>query len=261
VAPAPSTRAASASPASAAPAATSTSAAPGAGSAAGSTARRGQVEFLVTIAGPAMTNVYVIGDPQTRDAVVIDPARPSLDWLERELKQKGWNLRLVIATHGHWDHLADAPQILEWAARAEPAANARIAVHGADRDLLAKPSSRLSPFQIAPMTPAVDLADGDRIVFGAIELEVLHTPGHTPGSISLLTGSGGVLFSGDTLFSGNWGRTDQPGGSAPQMVESLRRLRGLPDYVRVFPGHGRSTTIGNERPWLEVIANDGRLIA
>jgi glyoxylase-like metal-dependent hydrolase (beta-lactamase superfamily II) len=206
-----------------------------------------------------MTNVYVIGDPQTHDAVVIDPARPSLDWLERELRQKGWNLRLIIATHGHWDHLADAPQLLEWAA-ANGGDGARIAVHGADRDQLVKPSSRTSPFQIASMTPAVDLVDGDRIVFGSIDLEVLHLPGHTPGSIGLLTGSGGVLFSGDTLSSGSWGRTDLPGGDGPAMVESLRRLRALPDYVRVFPGHGRSTTIGQERPWLEVIARDGRLV-
>jgi glyoxylase-like metal-dependent hydrolase (beta-lactamase superfamily II) len=207
-----------------------------------------------------MTNVYVIGDPQTHDAVVIDPARPSLDWLVRELRQKGWNLRLIVATHGHWDHLADAPQLLEWASSAG-ADGARIAVHGADRDKLVTPSSRTSPFKIAPMTPSVDLVDGDRIVFGAIELEVLHLPGHTEGSIGLLTGSGGVLFSGDTLFSGAWGRTDMPGGNGAQMVESLRRLGGLPDYVRVFPGHGRSTTIGTERPWLEVIAHDGRLIA
>jgi glyoxylase-like metal-dependent hydrolase (beta-lactamase superfamily II)/carbon monoxide dehydrogenase subunit G len=226
----------------------------------GPATRRGPLEFLVTIAGPAMTNVYVIGDPQTHDAVVIDPARPSLDWLERELRQKGWSLRLIIATHGHWDHLADAPQLLEWAS-STGADGARIAVHGADRDKLVTPSSRTSPFKIASMTPAVDLVDGDRIVFGAIELEVLHLPGHTEGSIGLLTGSGGVLFSGDTLFSGAWGRTDMPGGNGAQMVESLRRLGGLPDYVRVFPGHGRSTTIGTERPWLEVIAHDGRLIA
>ena len=107
----------------------------------------------------------------------------------------------------------------------------------------------------------MELADGDRIAFGSIELEVLHTPGHTQGSVSLLTGYGGVLFSGDTLFAGGWGRVDLPGGSPTQMVESLRRLHRLPDSVRVFPGHGRSTTIGRERPWLDVVVEGNRLFA
>jgi glyoxylase-like metal-dependent hydrolase (beta-lactamase superfamily II) len=119
----------------------------------------------------------------------------------------------------------------------------------------------MAPFEIVPVIPSVELADGDRIVFGSIELEVLHTPGHTEGSVCLLTGSGGVLFSGDTLFSGGWGRVDLPGGSPTQMVDSLRRLHALPDHVRVFPGHGRSTTIGRERPWMDVVVEGNRLLA
>src|SRR6185369_12118223 len=122
----------------------------------------------------------------------------------------------------------------EWSTRGGNP-GAAIAVHALDRDRLISPAARTAPFEVAPIVAAVDLKDGDHIVFGAIDLEVLHTPGHTPGSICLLTGSGGVLFSGDTLFSGAWGRTDLAGGSPAQLVDSLRRLAGLSDSVRVFP--------------------------
>jgi hydroxyacylglutathione hydrolase len=99
------------------------------------------------------------------------------------------------------------------------------------------------------------------IRFGAIELDVLHTPGHTEGSVCLLDADGGILFSGDTLFAGGWGRVDLPGGDPAAMVDSLGRLLTLDDHVRVYPGHGEDTTIGRERPWLELVREAGRLPA
>ncbi len=91
-------------------------------------------------------------------------------------------------------------------------------------------------------------------------LEVLHTPGHTEGSVCLLARDDGLLFAGDTLFAGGWGRVDLPGGNREQMVDSLARLARLEDGLRVLPGHGASTTIGRERPWLELVSRERRLL-
>ena len=115
-----------------------------------------------------------------------------------------------------------------------------------------------APFEILPSVPAVELAEGGLIRFGELRLRVLHTPGHTEGSVCLLAEDDGILFSGDTLFAGGWGRTDLPGGDEGQMVESLVRLSGMDDPLRVLPGHGSATTIGRERPWLELVRTSGR---
>jgi glyoxylase-like metal-dependent hydrolase (beta-lactamase superfamily II) len=97
------------------------------------------------------------------------------------------------------------------------------------------------------------------IRFGSLRLQVLHTPGHTPGSVCLFSPDQGLLFSGDTLFAGGWGRVDLPGGSAEAMAESIVRLSRLADSVRVLPGHGQGTTIGRERPWMDLVVRQGRL--
>jgi glyoxylase-like metal-dependent hydrolase (beta-lactamase superfamily II) len=109
--------------------------------------------------------------------------------------------------------------------------------------------------------PAVELAEGGEVRFGEIRLRVLHTPGHTEGSVCLLDADGGRLFSGDTLFAAGWGRVDLPGGDADAMVASLARLAELEDGVAVLPGHGPGTSVGRERPWLELVKQSGRLIA
>jgi glyoxylase-like metal-dependent hydrolase (beta-lactamase superfamily II) len=118
-----------------------------------------------------------------------------------------------------------------------------------------------APFEIVPSVPAVELAEGGLIRFGELRLRVLHTPGHTEGSVCLHAEDDGLLFSGDTLFAGGWGRTDLPGGDEDLMVESLVRLAGYDDPLQVLPGHGPSTTIGRERPWLELVRISGALLA
>ena len=162
------------------------------------------------------------------------------------MAERGWNLKLIISTHRHWDHIGDNAPLSQ-------ATGARIAAHTLDRYGLEHPSTSMAPFPIAPSVPAVDLADGSRFKFGEIDLEVLHTPGHTEGSVCLLATGERLLFSGDTLFAGSWGRTDLPGGSDDQMVASLARLSALPTDLKVLPGHGRQTTIEAERPWLDQI--------
>jgi glyoxylase-like metal-dependent hydrolase (beta-lactamase superfamily II) len=212
------------------------------------------VETVSRVIGPALTNVIVLGDERTREAIAIDTAIPSLAWVSEELAAREWTLKLVVSTHGHWDHIGD---------NAAVAAHTRapIAVHPLDAHRLTDPQPLFAPFEIPPSVPAVDLAEGGEISFGSIRLTVLHTPGHTEGSVCLWSSDDGVLLSGDTLFAGGWGRVDLPGGSAEQMVESIGRLRDLPDHARVLPGHGRATTIERERAWMELVARERRLFA
>jgi glyoxylase-like metal-dependent hydrolase (beta-lactamase superfamily II) len=212
------------------------------------------MERIHRVVGPLATNVHVLADERSREAIAIDTATPCLAWIADELAARGWTLKLIVSTHGHWDHIGDNAAVAEHT-------GADIAVHPLDRERLTNPSPVWAPFEIVPSVPAVDLAEGGEVRFGSIVLRVLHTPGHTEGSVCLLAGDEGLLFSGDTLFAAGWGRVDLPGGDPDAMVESLSRLLTLDDVVRVYPGHGDDTTIGRERPWLELVRDSGRLFA
>ena len=205
------------------------------------------------VVGPVATNLYVLGDEASREALAVDTATPCVAWLTGVLAERGWTLKIVVSTHGHWDHIGDNAAVVA-------ATGARLAAHALDRHGIEDPQPLYAPFPIPPSVPAVELAEGDRIRFGAVELGVLHTPGHTEGSVCLLARDEGILLTGDTLFAGGWGRVDLPGGSAEQMVDSLARLARLDDALRALPGHGPATTIGRERPWLEMVAQDRRLL-
>jgi glyoxylase-like metal-dependent hydrolase (beta-lactamase superfamily II) len=254
------------------------------------------MELVTGVIGPLETNVHLVADARTREAIAIDAAIPGLAWITRQLAARGWRLALIVSTHGHWDHAGEnaalqawsreaatgarnthggppAAALLEHAAehglavlapdggehRADPSRGAEIAAHPADWHRLVDPQPLFAPFPIPPCVPAVELAEGGVIRFGDVRLDVLHTPGHTEGSVCLVAHEAGLLFSGDTLFAGGWGRVDLPGGDELAMAESLRRLATLPDALRVLPGHGRETTIDRERPWLELVARDRRL--
>jgi hydroxyacylglutathione hydrolase len=245
------------------------------------------MELLHRAIGPLATNVYVLADERSREAIAIDTAIPSLAWISDELTARGWRLRFIVSTHGHWDHIGDNAAVQAWsatqgsgggAADAEPGhirelptaagfadppvpSAALIAVHPLDAERLRRPQPLFAPFEIPPSVPAVDLVEGGVLRFGSVRLSVLHTPGHTEGSVSLLSDDDGLLLSGDTLFAGGWGRVDLPGGSPPQMVESIRRLRRLPSALRVLPGHGPATTIGREQAWMQLVDEQGRLFA
>jgi hydroxyacylglutathione hydrolase len=211
------------------------------------------MERISRVVGPLSTNVHILADARSREAIAIDTAIPSLAWIRDELAARGWTLKMIINTHGHWDHMGDNAAVAEHT-------GAPIAIHPLDRYRLEAPSSKFAPFAIPPSVAAVDLAEGGEIRFGEIRLRTLHTPGHTEGSVSLWAADEGLLFSGDTLFAGGWGRVDLPGGDAEQMVESLGRLAGFEDGLVVLPGHGPGTTIGRERAWLELIQRQGRLL-
>ena len=210
------------------------------------------MEHLAAAVGPLDTNLYLLADPVTREAIAIDTAIPCVALVTGELERRGWTLKLIVTTHGHWDHMGDNAALAEHT-------GARIAVHPADAYRLLKPEPLYAPFEIPPCVPAVELAEGGEVRVGGIRLQVMHTPGHTEGSVCLVDRENGILYSGDTLFPGGWGRVDFPGGSAEAMVESIGRLAGLDDALRVLPGHGPATSIGQERPWMEQVRELRRL--
>lgn len=211
------------------------------------------MERLQRVVGPLATNVHVLADPRSREAIAIDTATPCLAWITDELAARDWTLKLIVSSHGHWDHIGDNAAVAEHT-------GADVGAHPLDHDRLIHPSTN-APFDIPPSVPAVDLAEGGAVRFGAIRLRVLHTPGHTEGSVCLYEPDEGLLFSGDTLFAGGWGRLDLPGGDPDAMVASLGRFLDLEDGVHVFPGHGPETTIGRERAWLELVRDQRRLLA
>jgi glyoxylase-like metal-dependent hydrolase (beta-lactamase superfamily II) len=212
------------------------------------------VELLHRVVGPIGTNVYVLGDEASREAIAIDTATPCVSWLTERLAERGWTLKLIVSSHWHWDHVGDNAAVQE-------ATGAKLAAHALDRHLIEHPLALSAPFPIPPSVPAVELAEGGAIRFGSISLEVLHTPGHTAGSICLLAREEGIVFTGDTLFASGFGRVDLPGASAEAMVESLTRLSRLEGHLRVRPGHGAASTIERERPWLELVAASGQLLS
>jgi hydroxyacylglutathione hydrolase len=212
------------------------------------------MERLHRVVGPIATNVHILADDRSREAIAIDTATPSLAWIADELAARQWILKLIVSTHGHWDHIGDNAVVAEHT-------GAEIAVHALDRERLTDPQPLWAPFEIVPSVPAVDLAEGGLIRFGDVRLRVLHTPGHTEGSVCLLAEDEALLYSGDTLFSGGWGRVDLPGGDPADMATSIARLAALEDHVGVFPGHGAATTIGRERAWLDLVRSEGRLFA
>ena len=210
------------------------------------------MKLLQRVIGPVATNLYVLGDESSGEAIAIDTATPCLDWVTTSLAERGWTLKLIVSTHRHWDHIGDNAAV-------QSATGAQLAAHLLDRHGLENPGPSNAPFPIPPSVPAVDLAEGSRIKFGGIDLEVLHTPGHTEGSVCLFAESERLLFTGDTLFAGAWGRIDLSGGSEEHMVDSLSRLSTMADDLRVLPGHGSGSTLAREKQWLEEVARSRTL--
>ena len=137
------------------------------------------MNLLQRVVGPIATNLYVLGDEASREAIAIDTATPCVEWVTTTLAERGWTLKLIVSTHRHWDHIGDNAAVAD-------ATGAQIAAHVLDRHGLENPTPVMAPFPIPPSIPAIDLAEGSRIRFGEIDLEVLHTPGHTEGSVCLL---------------------------------------------------------------------------
>jgi glyoxylase-like metal-dependent hydrolase (beta-lactamase superfamily II) len=190
-------------------------------------------------------NCYVLGDETTKEAVVIDPGGDEAAILEA-LDYHQLKLKLIIDTHGHFDHV-DANLPLK------EATGAQIAIHAADAQMLIQPSSEALFFTGNRMrTSQADilLKEGDILTFGNYRLRVLHTPGHTPGGISLVLEDHPYVYVGDLLFQGSIGRTDFPGGNYDALINAVKtKIFPLGDNYTVYPGHGPVTTVGQERKY------------
>jgi glyoxylase-like metal-dependent hydrolase (beta-lactamase superfamily II) len=191
-------------------------------------------------------NCSMVGDEATGEAVVIDPG-DDIERVQEILARHGLRARYIVATHAHIDHVAGIEKL-------QRASGAAVLLHEGDLPLYQNLAMQAAWLGVRPPgTVEVDqfLREGDALRWGSLQLEVLHTPGHSPGSLSLhLTGEHGRIFSGDTLFQGSIGRTDLWGGSFDQILCSIQNtLLRLPDDTPVFPGHGPATTIGEEREY------------
>jgi len=196
--------------------------------------------------GMLACNCSMVGDEATGEAVVIDPG-DDIERVQEILARHGLRARYIVATHAHIDHVAGIEKL-------QRASGAAVLLHEGDLPLYQNLAMQAAWLGVRPPgTVEVDqfLREGDALRWGSLQLEVLHTPGHSPGSLSLhLTGEHGRIFSGDTLFQGSIGRTDLWGGSFDQILRSIQNtLLRLPDDTPVFPGHGPATTIGEEREY------------
>jgi glyoxylase-like metal-dependent hydrolase (beta-lactamase superfamily II) len=191
--------------------------------------------------GSLGTNCYIAYCENTKKAVIIDPGGDAAKILAA-VSREGLLVEAIINTHGHADHVLANVKVQE-------ATGAPLWIHSADADMLGSGSRNLSAFLGgATSCGKADrlLADGEVLPIGDFTLTVLHTPGHTPGGISLLFDK--TVFVGDTLFAESIGRTDFPGGSYSQLIQSIQtKLMTLDDEVKAYPGHGPATTIGWER--------------
>lgn len=194
------------------------------------------------VVGSIGTNCYLVGCQETKEAAVIDPGGDA-DRILQAVKEDNLQVKYIINTHGHGDHIqANGPL--------QKATGAQILIHRLDAECLIDPERSLLAF-MGDKTggPAADrmLEDGHVIAIGTtVKLDVLHTPGHTKGGICLK--SDRLIFTGDSLFAGSIGRTDLPGGSFPELIQSIKeKILPLDDQFLVYPGHGPSTTVGIER--------------
>ena len=199
--------------------------------------------FQYLEAGPLLVNCYIIGDEPTREAVVVDPGGDA-DRILALLEENQLRLAKIINTHCHFDHTGGNAEL----ARATGAA---VWIHPAEKDLLTGMSGMALSFGIrAEQSPAAQgfLQEGDLVQVGAIGLEVLHTPGHSPGGICLKIRGQDMVIVGDTLFQFSIGRTDFPGADHETLIRSIKdKLFPLGDNCQVYPGHGPPTLIGRER--------------
>jgi hydroxyacylglutathione hydrolase len=184
--------------------------------------------------GSLYTNCYVSSCPKTKEALIIDPGleyTQEATTISNYIAKEGLKVKFIINTHGHDDHIKGDTLFQE-------KYKVPLCIHRLDEHYL-------DDVNFKPYVPNVLLDEGDQIVCGDETLKVLHTPGHTPGSICLVGEK--LVFTGDTLFAGSVGRTDFQGGSIPDMQASLQKIKQLPDYLLVYAGHGETTIMGQEK--------------
>ena len=209
------------------------------------------LEVVSFTLGPVQTNAYLLADPATREAAVIDPAWDGQVILE-EARRRSWRIGHLWYTHAHFDHIGGAGAIAD-SLNPLPL----VALHPADHALWrAEGGAPLFGFKIDPgPEPTIDLFDGQTLLLGGSRIEVRHTPGHTPGHCifhipEFPASSAGVCFCGDVIFRGSVGRTDLPGSDTDALIRSIKtQVFTLPEDTRLLSGHGPETTVGYERQY------------
>lgn len=191
--------------------------------------------------GAFAENCYILADPESRDAVIIDPGEEA-DLFLRRVATERVTVRAVWLTHAHVDHVSGVKRVVE-------TTGVPVYLHPADLPLYTGVSQQAASLGVraeAPPAPEHELAEGDEVRVGGVTFEVRHVPGHSPGSVAFV--GPGLVFVGDVLFAGSVGRTDLPGGDSQVLLHSLhQKVLTLPDETVVYPGHGPETTIGRER--------------
>jgi len=198
--------------------------------------------------GPLSTNAILLGCKATKRAAVIDPSQGSTGPILEEADREGFVINKILLTHSHWDHIVDVHLLKE-------ATGALLFVHSLDAPNVIKPGSDKLPlyFPIHGTQPDGFLEEGKPIDIGHLHIDVIHTPGHSPGGVCFYLKEQKVLISGDTLFCGAIGRIDLPTGQPREMQKSLQKLQILPPETRVIPGHGDETTLAKETRSLRMI--------
>jgi len=201
--------------------------------------------ILETIAsGPADTNSYLLACSETKRAVVIDVPFESVELLLKRAEKLSLSIGMILLTHSHWDHTAEVALLKE-------KLNIPVYVHQDDAGNLETPGSDGLPlfFPIQGVKPDGSLFDGQELNVGSLYIQVIHTPGHTPGGVCFYLPKEKILISGDTLFRGTIGNLSFPTARPSLMWSSLKKLAALPPETGVYPGHGAPTTIGKEK-WI-----------
>lgn len=201
------------------------------------------MKIKTLVVGPIDTNCYIATEDNGTSSFVID-AGEDISGILRTLRCDGLDAKAVLATHGHYDHVTAGKELKD-------SLCVPFCIHGDDAFMISREAqpllSAIGHGNFPPIEPDGILAEGSVLNAGTLSLKVIHTPGHSPGGVCFYCEKDGILFSGDTLFYADHGRCDLPGGSYDNMVTSLKKLFCLPQDTLVYPGHGRATTIGEEK--------------
>lgn len=200
------------------------------------------MQILTHTGGLASTNCYLIADEQTNKAVLFDAPDHTVAPVLEEARRRGYDVIGLWLTHGHFDHLADHAEVT----RAYP--DAKVLMHRLDAPKLRDPRAGMFPlpFVIPPREPDELIEDGQQLQIGSLKVEVIHTPGHSPGHVMYYLPEEGVLIGGDLIICGAVGRTDFPDCDENQLIASIRKVMRLPPQTQLLPGHGSPSTLEEE---------------